>query len=121
MMVYDLLLLDNIYKNIAVIGDKEVYEYLKSRVDPAVVDIEYIDDFSKYPHGVRIYHRVINAINDVDYNQIFRSIEHDGWLVTMPNIYEESLLQRLEDSGFVALNQTEDHITARRMHGWSCI
>jgi len=118
MLVYDLLLLEPMYTNIAVIGDKDVYEYLLKNINPDFVDVEFIEDFSKYTTNPRIYHRVINALADVDYKQIYNSIHHQGWLITMPNIYDYDLLQKLEDINFVAINETDKHITAKRMHGW---
>jgi hypothetical protein len=119
MLVYDLLLLEEgLYSNIAVIGDKEVYQYLREKLDPEWIDIDFIEDFKDYTRNPRVYHRVINGLKDVDYNKIYNSIHHQGWLITLPEIYEYELIQKLEDINFVAINETDKHITAKRMHGW---
>ena len=120
MLVYDLLLLEKgLYSNIAVIGDKKVYEYLKQTLNTELVDIDFIEDFKDYTKNPRIYHRVINGLKDVDYGRIYNSIHHQGWLVTLPEIYDYSLFQILEDKNFVAINETDKYITAKRMHGWT--
>jgi len=119
MLVYDLLLLEeNLYSHIAVIGDKNIYEYLKTKTNPEWIEIDFIEDFKDYTRNPRVYHRVINSLKDVDYKKIYNSIHHQGWLITTPNIYDYSLLQLLEDVDFVAINETDKHITAKRMHGW---
>jgi len=119
MLVSDLLLLEEgLYSNIAVIGNKEIYEYLKNTLDNELIDIDFIEDFKDYTRNQRVYHRVINSIKDVDYKKIYHSIHHQGWLITTPEIYEYELLQLLEDIDFVAINETDKHITAKRMHGW---
>jgi hypothetical protein len=119
MLVYDLLLLEEgLYSNIAVIGDKKVYQYLREKLDPEWIDIDFIEDFKDYTRNPRVYHRVINGLKDVDYNKIYNSIHHQGWLITLPEIYEYELIQKLEDINFVAINETDKHITAKRMHGW---
>ena len=120
MLLYDLLLLENgVFQNIAVIGDKKIYEELSKLVDNEWVDIEFIEDFKDYTRNPRVYHRVINSLKDVDYVKIYNSIHHQGWLVTTPDIYEYELIQHLEDINFVAINETDKYITAKRMHGWS--
>ena len=119
MLLYKLLLLeDNLYNNIAVIGDKKIYEELKSKVNPEFVDIDFFEKFEDYPRKPRIYRRVINSIKDVDYKIIYESIHHQGWLVTTPNIYDYNLFDILNDINFVAINETDKYITAKRMHGW---
>jgi len=119
MLAYDLLLLeDGLYSNIAVIGNKEVYNYIKNHTDSEWIDIEFIENFKDYTRNPRIYHRVINGLKDVDYAKIYNSIHHQGWLITLPEIYDYSLIQKLEDINFVAINETDKHITAKRMHGW---
>jgi hypothetical protein len=119
MLLYDLLLLENgVFQNIAVIGDKKIYEELSKLVDNEWVDIEFIEDFKDYTRNPRVYHRVINSLKDVDYSKIYNSIHHQGWLVTTPDIYEYELIQHLEDINFVAINETDKYITAKRMHGW---
>jgi hypothetical protein len=119
MLVYDLLLLEEgLYSNIAVISDKEVYQYLREKLDPEWIDIDFIEDFKDYTRNQRVYHRVINSLEDVDYSKIYNSIHHQGWLITTPKVYNYSLLQKLEDINFVAINETDKYITAKRMHGW---
>ena len=119
MLLYDLLLLENgVFQNIAVIGDRKIYEELSKLVDNEWVDIEFIEEFKDYTKNPRVYHRVINSLKDVDYSKIYNSIHHQGWLVTTPNIYEYELIQHLEDINFVAINETDKYITAKRMHGW---
>ena len=119
MLVYDLLLLEEgLYSNIAVIGDKNVYEYLKSHLDTEWIDIDFIEDFKDYTRNKRVYHRVINGLKNVDYNKIYNSIHHQGWLITLPEIYDYELIQKLSDINFVAINETDKHLTAKRMHGW---
>ena len=118
MLVSKLLLLEKgLYFNIAVIGNKKVYNYLKENLDKNI-EIEFIEDFKNYTKNPRVYHRVINGLKEVDYKKIYNSIHHQGWLVTLPEIYEYQLLQKLEDINFVAINETNKHITAKRMHGW---
>jgi uncharacterized protein YcgL (UPF0745 family) len=119
MVVYDLLLLDNnVYSKIAVIGNKDVYNYLNTKVDKEWVEIDFIEDFKDYTRNPRVYHRVINGLENVDYEKIYNSIHHQGWLVVLPEIYDYDLKQKLEDINFVAINETDKHITAKRMHGW---
>ena len=119
MLAYDLLLLeDGLYSNIAVIGNKEVYEYIKNNTDSEWVDVEFIENFKDYTRNPRVYHRVINGLKNVDYSKIYNSIHHQGWLITLPEIYDYNLIQKLEDINFVAINETDKHITAKRMHGW---
>jgi hypothetical protein len=119
MLLYDLLLLeDRIYNNIAIIGDKNIYEKLNILVNKEWVDIEFIEDFKDYTKNPRVYHRVINTLENVDYKKIYNSIHHQGWLITTPNIYDYNLIQHLEDINFVAINETDKYITAKRMHGW---
>jgi hypothetical protein len=119
MLVSDLLLLEEgLYSNIAVIGNKKIYDYLKNNLDTELIEIDFIEDFKDYTRNPRVYHRVINSIKDVDYKKIYNSIHHQGWLITTPEIYDYSLLQLLEDVDFVAINETDKHITAKRMHGW---
>jgi uncharacterized protein YcgL (UPF0745 family) len=119
MVVYDLLLLDNnVYSKIAVIGNKDVYNYLNTKVDKEWVEIDFIEDFKDYTKNPRVYHRVINGLENVDYEKIYNSIHHQGWLVVLPEIYDYDLKQKLEDINFVAINETDKHITAKRMHGW---
>ena len=120
MLVYDLLLLEEgLYSNLAVIGNKKVYEYLREKLDTEWIDIDFIEDFKDYTKNQRVYHRVINGLEDVDYGKIYNSIHHQGWLITLPEVYDYSLLQLLEDKNFVAINETDKHITAKRMHGWA--
>jgi len=119
MLVYELLLLEEgLYSNIAVIGDKEIYRFLLQKVDNELVDIDFIEKFEDYTKNQRVYHRVINSLNNVDYSQIYNSIHHQGWLITTPKIYDYNLIQKLEDINFVAINETDKYITAKRMHGW---
>jgi len=119
MLAYDLLLLeDGLYSNIAVIGNKEVYKYIKNNTNSEWIDVDFIEDFKDYTRNPRVYHRVINGLKDVDYSKIYNSIHHQGWLITLPEIYDYNLIQKLEDINFVAINETDKHITAKRMHGW---
>jgi len=113
-----LLLEEDLYSKIAVIGDKKIYEYLRNNLDKEWIDIDFIEDFKDYTRNKRVYHRVINSLEDVDYTKIYNSIHHQGWLIITPNIYNYDLLQKLEDVDFVAINETDKHITAKRMHGW---
>jgi len=119
MLVSELLLLEEgLYSNIAVIGDKKVYKYLKQTLNTELVDIDFIEDFKDYTRNPRVYHRVINGLENVDYSKIYNSIHHQGWLITLPKIYKYELIQHLDEKNFVAINETDKHITAKRMHGW---
>ena len=113
-----LLLEEELYLNIAIIGNKKVYKYIKNNTDSEWIDVEFIEDFKDYTRNPRVYHRVINGLKNIDYSKIYNSIHHQGWLITLPEIYEYELIQKLEDTNFVAINETDKHITAKRMHGW---
>jgi hypothetical protein len=118
-LLFELLLLEEeVYSEIAVIGDKKIYDYLIKKVDSDFVEVEFIEDFKDYTKNHRVYHRVINCLENVDYSKIYNSIHHEGWLITTPMIYKESLIQHLDDTNFVAINMTDKFITAKRMHGW---
>jgi hypothetical protein len=42
-------------------------------------------------------------------------------MILTPQFYNENRKQFLEDIGFVAVNETDKYITAKKMHGWGSL
>ena len=118
MLLYELLQIEEgLYSKIAIIGDENIYNQLK-KYENEFLEFELFNTFEDYPRKKRIFRRVVNSLKNVDYKKIYESIHHQGFLVTTPNIYEENLIQKLYDINFVAVNETDKYIVAKRMHGW---
>jgi hypothetical protein len=118
MLLYELLQVEEgLYSKIAVLGDEKIYNSLK-QYENEFLEFEFFATFEDYPRKKRIFRRVVNTLKNVDYNKIYESIHHQGFLVTTPNIYTPELIETLYDVNFVAVNETDKYIVAKRMHGW---
>jgi len=118
MLLYELLQVEEgLYSKIAVVGNKESYNQLKE-YENKFLEFEFFEKFEDYPKKKRIFRRVVNSLENVDYAKIYESIHHQGFLVTTPNIYTSELIETLYDVNFVAVNETDNYIVAKRMHGW---
>jgi len=118
MLLYELLQVEEgLYSKIAIIGDEKIFNQLKA-YENEFLEFEFFEKFEDYPRKKRIFRRVVNSLKDVDYNKIYESIHHQGFLVTTPNIYENELIEKFYAINFVAVNETDKYIVAKRMHGW---
>lgn len=118
MLLYELLQVEEgLYSKIAVLGDEKIYNSLK-QYENEFLEFEFFATFEDYPRKKRIFRRVVNTLKNVDYNKIYESIHHQGFLVITPNIYTSELIETLYDVNFVAVNETDKYIVAKRMHGW---
>jgi hypothetical protein len=118
MLLYELLQVEEgLYSEIAILGDKNIYNALK-KYENEFLEFKFFEYFKDYPKKKRIFRRVVNSLDNVDYNKIYESIHHQGFLITTPNIYTPELIEKLYDINFVAINEVDKYIVAKRMHGW---
>jgi dienelactone hydrolase len=110
---------------VAIIGDKKLIQEIKEKIQEVEGEVVYFDKNEEFKPKVREFDIFVvdEILGDEEkfFKKIYRSLENSGYMILTPKFYNENRKQFLEDIGFVAVNETDKYITAKKMHGWSSL
>jgi chromosomal replication initiation ATPase DnaA len=120
------LIMNERFIQVAIIGDKKLIQEIKEKIQEVEGEVVYFDKNEEFKPKVREFDIfIVDEILDEDeekfFKKIYRSIENSGYMILTPKFYNENRKQFLEDIGFVAVNETDKYITAKKMHGWGSL
>jgi uncharacterized protein (UPF0297 family) len=118
------LIMNERFIQIGIVGDESLVNEAKEKADEVSGDVTYFDRDKDFKPKVRefdifIIDEILDENEEKYFKKIYRSIENSGYMILTPKLYNDNRKQFLEDVGFVAINETEKYITAKKMHGWS--
>jgi spore coat polysaccharide biosynthesis predicted glycosyltransferase SpsG len=120
------LIMNERFIQVAIIGDKNLIKEIEEKIKEVEGNVIYFDKNEEFKPKVREFDIfIVDEIVDEDeekyFKKIYRSLENSGYMILTPKFYNKNRKQFLEDIGFVAVNETDKYITAKKMHGWGSL
>jgi hypothetical protein len=119
------LIMNERFIQVAIIGDKKLIQEIKEKIQEVEGEVVYFDKNEEFKPKVREFDIFVvdEILGDEEkfFKKIYSSLENSGYMILTPKFYNENRKHFLEDIGFVAVNETDKYITAKKMHGWSSI
>jgi hypothetical protein len=119
------LIMNERFIQVAIIGDKNLIKEIEEKIKEVEGNVIYFDKNEEFKPKVRDFNVfVVDEILDEEekyFKKIYRSLGNGGYMILTPKFYNKNRKQFLEDIGFVAVNETDKYITAKKMHGWGSL
>jgi hypothetical protein len=119
------LIMNERFIQVAIIGDKNLIKEIEEKIKEVEGNVIYFDKNEEFKPKVRDFNVfVVDEILDEEekyFKKIYRSLGNSGYMILTPKFYNKNRKQFLEDIGFVAVNETDKYITAKKMHGWGSL